>query len=141
MQFELLEETFNTENSKEQVPGITVIIDGDLKHVLDTIVKLDSTYTSYIGIISNALVKGINKAALIYANDELIIFEEEFFNEKTNQKVKGIRIMIIGQLKALLDRQINSDGFRNYSEAIGADLKIGLNDIIAVCRSRMVQNG
>jgi len=141
MQFELLEETFTNEKSKEEIPGVTIIIDGDLKRVLDTIIKLDPSYISYTGIIANAIVKGINKASLIYTNDELTIFEEDLCNEKTTQKVKGIRIMIIGKLKALLERQISSGEFRSYSEVIGDDLKIGLNDVIAVCKNRMVQNG
>jgi hypothetical protein len=140
MQFELLEETFTNEVNKEEVPGVTVIIDGDLKRVLDAIMKLDPSYQSYTGIIANALVRGINKAALIYTNDELAIIEEDFFNEKTTQKVRGIRIMIIGQLKALLEKQISSGEFKSYSAVIGADLKTGLNDVITVCRNRMVQN-
>jgi len=141
MQFELMEETFTNEKSEEEVLGVTVIIDGDLKRVFDKIIEFNPSYKSYTGIMVDALVKGINKADLIYKNDELLIFEEEFSNQKTTQKVKGIRIMIIGQLKVLLERQIGSGGFRSYSEVIGADLRIGLNNVIAVCRNRMVQNG
>jgi len=140
MKLELLEETFTNEKSGEAVPGITIIIDGDLKRVLDTITRLDPTLKSYTGIIANALVQGINKEMVKYKSDELIIFEENLYNSQNNQKFKGVRVMITGKLRNTLDSQINSERLHSYSEAVSTDFKIGLNNIINGCKGRVVKN-
>lgn len=59
-QINILEEDFQSETG-EKVKGVTIIIDGKFKQVLDTIIKCDNNYTSYLDIISAALVKGVNR--------------------------------------------------------------------------------
>lgn len=59
-QINIFEEEFQDENTGEIVKGVTIVIDGMFKQVLDTIVKSDKNYTSYLNIISVALVKGVN---------------------------------------------------------------------------------
>lgn len=57
-QINIFEEEFQSE-SGDIVKGVTIVIDGKFKQVLDTIIKRDSNYMSYLEIISTALIKGI----------------------------------------------------------------------------------
>ena len=57
-QINIFEEEFQSE-SGDIVKGVTIVIDGKFKQVLDTILKRDSNYTSYLEIISAALIKGV----------------------------------------------------------------------------------
>ena len=56
----LISEEFENDTTGEQVQGVTVIIDGKLKGVLDIIMSNRSEYTTYIDIIRDSLFEGLN---------------------------------------------------------------------------------
>lgn len=74
-------------------------------------------------------------------NDELLVFEEELYHKQGDRKVKGIRIMVTGNFKDLLDKQISSGEFKNYLDVIGAKLKLGINDILSECKDKTMHHG
>lgn len=57
----MMRETFTNDKTGENVDGITIIIDGVLKQVLDKIMlENNDKYTDYITLLQDALMKGIN---------------------------------------------------------------------------------
>lgn len=56
----ILNEEFQNDKTGEKVQGITIIIDGKLKEVLDVFMKNNSDYKSYAEIVQDAFFKGIN---------------------------------------------------------------------------------
>lgn len=56
----ILNEEFQNDKTGEKVQGITIIIDGKLKEVLDVFMKNNSDYKSYTEIVQDAFFKGIN---------------------------------------------------------------------------------
>lgn len=57
----MMRETFTKDKTGENVDGITIIIDGVLKQVLDKIISENNDkYTDYTTLLQDALMKGIN---------------------------------------------------------------------------------
>ena len=57
----MMRETFTNDKTGENVDGITIIIDGVLKQVLDKIISENNDkYTEYTTLLQDALMKGIN---------------------------------------------------------------------------------
>lgn len=56
----ILNEEFENDKTGEKVQGITIIIDGKLKEVVDLLMKNDSSYNNYTEVVRDALFKGIN---------------------------------------------------------------------------------
>jgi len=56
----LVEEWFENEKTGEQVPGVTLIIDGTLRRVMDALMKKYPEYKSYTQLVQTVLVKGMD---------------------------------------------------------------------------------
>lgn len=56
----LISEEFENDTTGEKVQGITVIIDGKLKDVLDVIKTQSEDYSTYLEIIRDSLFEGLN---------------------------------------------------------------------------------
>jgi len=56
----ILNEEFENDKTGEKVQGITIIMDGKLKEVVDLLMKNDSSYNNYTEVVRDALFKGIN---------------------------------------------------------------------------------
>lgn len=56
----ILNEEFENDKTGEKVQGLTIIIDGKLKQVMDIIIEKDSNFNNYSEIIKDALFDGIN---------------------------------------------------------------------------------
>ena len=57
----LITEEFENDTSGKKVEGITVIVDGKLKEVMDLILLKNDNYANYTEVIKDALFKGINE--------------------------------------------------------------------------------
>lgn len=62
----ILNEEFQNGKTGEKVQGITIIIDGKLKEVLDVFMKNNPDYKSYTEIVQDAFFKGINLMIIEY---------------------------------------------------------------------------
>lgn len=58
--FTILSEEFENDKSGEKVQGITIIIDGQLKEVIDLFMQNNPNYKNYTEIVRDAFLKGIN---------------------------------------------------------------------------------
>ena len=58
--FTILSEEFENDKSGEKVQGITIIIDGQLKEVIDLFMQNNLNYKNYTEIVRDAFLKGIN---------------------------------------------------------------------------------
>jgi len=56
----MLSEEFENDKTGEKVEGITIMIDGKLKQVLDIIKSKDENYKNYTQVLSDAIFEGIN---------------------------------------------------------------------------------
>lgn len=56
----MLSEEFENDKTGEKVEGITIIVDGKLKEVLDLIKIRNNNYNNYTEILRDALFEGIN---------------------------------------------------------------------------------
>ena len=56
----ILNEEFENDKTGEKVQGITIIMDGKLKEVVDLLMKNDSSQNNYTEVVRDALFKGIN---------------------------------------------------------------------------------
>ena len=57
-------DTFKEEKSGREVPGVTLIIDGPIREVLDKIIASDpDQYKTYVHAVQDALFTGINVIA------------------------------------------------------------------------------
>lgn len=56
----ILNEEFENDKTGEKVQGITIIVDGKLKEVLDLLMKNNPNYKNYTEIVRDALFDGIN---------------------------------------------------------------------------------
>ena len=52
-------EEFENEKTGERVEGITIMVDGMLKEVMDIIKSKDSKYQTTVEVIQDALMKGL----------------------------------------------------------------------------------
>lgn len=53
-------ETYENEKTGEQVEGITIMIDGKLKQILDIIIQKEEIYNNYTEVIKDIVFTGIN---------------------------------------------------------------------------------
>ena len=56
----ILNEEFENDKTGEKVQGITIIVDGKLKEVLDLLMKNNPDYKNYSEIVRDAFFDGIN---------------------------------------------------------------------------------
>lgn len=56
----ILNEEFENDKTGEKVQGITIIVDGKLKEVLDLFMKNNPDYKNYTEIVRDAFFDGIN---------------------------------------------------------------------------------
>ncbi|EHB62701.1 hypothetical protein [Paenibacillus lactis] len=57
----ILSEKFENEKTGEQVEGITIMIDGKLKNMLDIIIEKEGDYNNYTEVIKDIIFAGINQ--------------------------------------------------------------------------------
>lgn len=56
----ILNEEFENDKTGEKVQGITIIVDGKLKEVVDLLMKNNPSYNNYTEIVRDAFFNGIN---------------------------------------------------------------------------------
>lgn len=56
----ILNEEFENDKTGEKVQGITIIVDGKLKEVVDLLMKKNPSYKNYTEIVRDAFFNGIN---------------------------------------------------------------------------------
>ena len=56
----ILNEEFENDQTGEKVQGITIILDGKLKEIVDLLMKNNPDYKNYTEIVRDAFFKGIN---------------------------------------------------------------------------------
>lgn len=56
----ILNEEFENDKTGEKVQGITIIVDGKLKEVVDLLMKNNPSYKNYTEIVRDAFFYGIN---------------------------------------------------------------------------------
>ena len=56
----ILNEEFENDKTGEKVQGITIIVEGKLKEVLDLLMKNNPDYKNYTEIVRDASFNGIN---------------------------------------------------------------------------------
>lgn len=56
----ILNEEFENGKTGEKVQGITIIVDGKLKEVIDLLMKYNPTYKNYTEIVRDAFFNGID---------------------------------------------------------------------------------
>ena len=56
----ILNEEFENDKTGEKVQGITIIVDGKLKEVLDLLMKNNPDYKNYTEIVRDAFFDGTN---------------------------------------------------------------------------------
>lgn len=56
----IIDEEFENERTGESVRGITIIIDGKLKQIMDKLLKDNKKYNNYSEIVKISLFSGIN---------------------------------------------------------------------------------
>ena len=56
----ILNEEFENDKTGEKVQGITIIVEGKLKVVLDLLMKNNPNYKNYTEIVRDAFFNGIN---------------------------------------------------------------------------------
>ena len=55
----ILNEEFENDKTGEKVQGITIIVDGKLKEVLDLLMKNNPSYKNYTEIVRDAFFSGV----------------------------------------------------------------------------------
>lgn len=58
--FTILNEEFENDKTGEKVQGITIILDGKLKEVVDLLMKNNPDYKNYTEIVRDAFLNGLN---------------------------------------------------------------------------------
>ncbi|AAU24209.1 hypothetical protein ACG2QI_05825 [Bacillus sp. GM2] len=66
----MLNEEFENDQTGEKVEGITIIVDGQFKQVLDIIKAKSDSYQNYTEIIRDALFEGVNSMTMKLRNKE-----------------------------------------------------------------------
>lgn len=59
-----LQDEFEKGTSGEKVQGITIIIDGAVKQVMDMIMEKDRSYKDYTSLVRDAFFDGLNQIVL-----------------------------------------------------------------------------
>lgn len=62
----ILNEEFENDKTGEKVQGITIIVDGKLKEVVDLLMKNNLNYNNYTEIVRDAFFNGINSMIMDY---------------------------------------------------------------------------
>ena len=62
----ILNEEFENDKTGEKVQGITIIVDGKLKEVVDLLMKNNPSYKNYTEIVRDAFFNGINSMIAEY---------------------------------------------------------------------------
>lgn len=57
--FTLLEDTLEHGATGEQVPGVTVVVDGKFRQVLDAVIARSGRYETYSQVLGDAITRGI----------------------------------------------------------------------------------
>ncbi|HEY8462942.1 MAG TPA: hypothetical protein VIM29_02810 [Bacillota bacterium] len=57
----MLTEKFKNAETNEDVDGITIMIDGKVKDVFDTIIRKSDNYQDYTEVLRDAIFMGINE--------------------------------------------------------------------------------
>ncbi|MDE6388732.1 MAG: hypothetical protein K2L82_13120 [Lachnospiraceae bacterium] len=65
----ILNEEFENDKSGEKVQGITIIIDGKLKEVVDLLMQNNPNYKNYTEIVRDAFFQGINSMIVEHKNN------------------------------------------------------------------------
>ena len=65
----ILNEEFENDISGEKVQGITIIIDGKLKEVVDLLMQNNPAYKNYTEIVRDAFFQGINSMIVEHKNN------------------------------------------------------------------------
>lgn len=65
----ILNEEFENDKTGEKVQGITIIVDGKLKEVVDLLMKNNPSYKNYTEIVRDAFFKGINSMIVEQSNN------------------------------------------------------------------------
>jgi len=55
----IMSEQFENEESSEKVEGITIIVDGALKHFMDIVIADSPKYSNSLEVVQDALFKGL----------------------------------------------------------------------------------
>ncbi len=66
----MLNEEFENDQTGEKVEGITIIVDGQFKQVLDIIKAKSDSYENYTEIIRDAVFEGVNSMTMKLRNKE-----------------------------------------------------------------------
>ena len=64
----ILSEEFENDKTGEKVQGITIIVDGKFKEVVDFLMEKNHSYEDYTEIIKDVIFKGINSMILEQKN-------------------------------------------------------------------------
>ncbi|MFC9446976.1 hypothetical protein ACTJJY_21140 [Bacillus sp. 22475] len=56
----ILNEEFENEKTGEKLQGLTIIVDGKLKQVIDIIIEKNDNYSNYTEVVKDALFEGLN---------------------------------------------------------------------------------
>lgn len=56
-----LQDEFEKGTSGEKVQGITIIVDGAVKQVMDMVMRKNSNYKDYTSIVRDAFFSGLNQ--------------------------------------------------------------------------------
>lgn len=64
----IINEEFENGKTGEKVQGITIIIDGKLKEVIDLLMTKNAAYENYTDIVRDALFNGINSLIIEQKN-------------------------------------------------------------------------
>lgn len=56
----LMKDTYQNGETGDQVEGITLIVDGKIKEVFDTILSKSESYQDYTEVMRDVVLKGLN---------------------------------------------------------------------------------
>lgn len=65
----IMNEEFENDKTGEKVQGITIIIDGKLKEVVDLLMKNNTNYKDYTEVVRDAFFEGINSMIMEQKNN------------------------------------------------------------------------
>lgn len=57
----IMQESFRNGKTGEDVPGVTIIVDGKLREVLDVLIRRSSESEDYVQIMHEILLAGVNE--------------------------------------------------------------------------------
>lgn len=57
----MLTEKFQNDKTGQEVDGITVMIDGKVKEIIDVIINKSEVYDNYVEVLRDAIFMGINE--------------------------------------------------------------------------------